>query len=506
MSEDLIYEASPWGARYHALTQREALGGGAAGPGKSLVLLMDPFTQIAVEDQRCGDPNYIPPGCDEPHPLRWGDSVGWAIHLRRTMPMLQDTLARAQRMFPKLEPRVDYNQATHTYTFPSGFKYQFGHCKDPGDWQQYFSNSYTWIGFDELTQFLEEQYIQIGGRLRTDDLVLRQLIRVRSMSNPVMDLTGMEGIAMRNPHWVRDLFVKPDPLGSRELVRKVKMSDGEIRDYSYIYLHATLKDNPNAQFRKDYEFQLRSRPIHIQRALIDGDWFVTANSFFADVWNWNIHTCKTFKIPEDWRCFRSMDWGYRAPGCIHWYALDPEGTLFVFYEFTFRGKTPKEVSARVKDIEEDFGLWKDGRSLVTGPADTQLWENRGDAGLSKAEEFAKHGIQWVPADKKSRARNAERMHQRLGDHSNYTTAPGIVFFRDRCPKVIETLPAVQTDPKNTNEPMDGGDDHWIDSAFYGVAFASRGARGIPKKKHRDELESETPKKRVATGRGWGYGM
>ena len=41
--------ASPWGNEFHSLAVDEALGGGSAGPGKSLALLMDPSPQMVVE-------------------------------------------------------------------------------------------------------------------------------------------------------------------------------------------------------------------------------------------------------------------------------------------------------------------------------------------------------------------------------------------------------------------------------------------------------------------------
>ena len=504
MSDEVIYEASPWGAKYHSLTHDEALGGGSAGPGKSLILLMDTLTRIRIEHARCEDPDYIPPGMTKPCPLEWGESRGWALHLRRVMPNLENTLVRAKRMFPKIDPGANWNENKATWTFSSGYKVQFGHCKDADDWQQYQSAEFDHIAYDELTQFNEEQYDQINTRLRTSDPVLALQLKIRSMSNPMMDTAGMVGVSVRNPHWVRDRFVKPCPEGGRTLTRTLTMMDGTKRKHRSIYLHALLKHNPDASFRAQYEFNLQSRPPHIRAALLFGDWFMTAGSFYGDVWNKTVHTCDSFKIPDDWPVCRSMDWGFRAPGCVHWGALDPDGILFVFREYTFKGKTSTEVARRIRSIEEDLGLWSGKRSLITGPADTQLWEARGDTGMGKAEEFAAEGVQWVRADKLSRQRNAERIYGRLADHDNYTKPPGLIIFRNRCPMLIQTLPSIQTDPDNENEPLDGGDDHWHDSLGYLCAYVSRGKKGISKKKLKDEWEEDAPK-RTGTGGRWGYG-
>jgi hypothetical protein len=167
--------------------------------------------------------------------------------------------------------------------------------------------------------------------------------------------------------------------------------------------------------------------------------------------------------------------------------------LFVWREYTFRGIDVVEVAKRIREIEEDEGLWEGRRSTITGVADTQLWEKRGESGKSKAEEMLEAGIPWVPADKKSRERNAERVYARLADHKDHTQQPGLVIFKRSCPMLIKTLPALQTDATNMETPSDGGDDHWHDSLAYGVAFASRGAKGIPKKKKADEWAEEKPK-------------
>lgn len=492
------YRPSKWGTEYHNLPYREALGAGAAGPGKSLVLLMDPLYQVTTEHERCSDPEHE-------HHIPFGASTGWAIHLRRTMPMLLQTIARSHLYFPRMDPGAKYNGDNHMWTFSSGYRYQFGHCKDPNDWEQYFSNEYTWIGFDELVQFEMEQYDQISGRVRSTDPVLRNMLRVRSMSNPLMKIERGSAITVKDPHWVRKRFVEPAPQGRVVLYETVTRKDGSTERLERIYLPATLYDNPDPEFVRQYESTLLAKPPHIRNAMLYGDWFVAPGSFYGDAWNKNAHTCRPFKIPADWPVFRSMDWGYKLPGCIHWLAMDPDGNLFVFREYTFQGKDVGQVAEEVKRIEKQLGLWRGGKSMVTGPADNQLWEERGDIGKSKAAEFEERGIRWVKADKKSRETNAQRLLSRMQDQRGGT--PGIVFFHI-CKEAIATLPAIATDPNYPERPADGGPDHWHDSICYACAFASRGARGIPNLAPPEEDYDDDPwGGEVATARRgrWGYG-
>lgn len=134
----------------------------------------------------------------------------------------------------------------------------------------------------------------------------------------------------------------------------------------------------------------------------------------------------------------------------------------------------------VQATEELLGFWDErGKcSRITGPADTQLWEQRGHSGKNMGETFAAKGVKWVPADKKSRQTNAQHLIKRLTDHEEETKTPGIVFFSS-CKWIIRVLPAIQTNPDNTEEPADGGEDHPYDSCVYGCAYASKGKVAIP---------------------------
>lgn len=501
MSEDVGYIASPWQQEFHALPTREALGGGAAGPGKTRALIMDPMQQIMVEHQRCDDPGH-------PHHQAWGMSKGWALHLRRTMPMLDQSIKWAKQIFTRTFPDVTWNENKTTFIFPSGYRYEFGHCKDLDSVETYIGGEYTHIGYDELIQFDQSQYDTINSRLRVDDPVLQHMLKIRAVTNPVLTRANMESVTIRNPYWVRDRFVKPAPEGRVVHYRKIIMSDGTEEEIDFMFLPALLKDNPSPAFRRQYEIQLRSLPKFQQHALLNGDWWVTADSYFGEVWNRHLHIVAPFKIPDTWKRFRSMDWGFKVPGCVHWYAMDDDGNLYVEKEYTFKGKTDVEVAKGIKAIEQDLGLWSGKRSQITGPADTQLWEKRGNSGKSMAEVMMQMGVPWVPADKLSRTRNAQRLAKRLADTGDGTKQPGIVFFggRSGCPMAIETIPAMQCDPGDSETPLDGGNDHWADSVFYGTAYASRGRAGIPSRRNQKDDEDDDlpplPDDRGRLGYGW----
>lgn len=501
MSE-YAYKPSEWGNIYHNVEVDELLGAGAAGPGKTEVLLNDANFQIFSEHERCEKRG------DHPFPLQWGQSVGWALHLRRTVPQLQQTIVRSHRIFPRIDPKAVWMASENTWRFASGYRYQFGHCKDPDDWENYYSNEYTWLGFDELVQFLEEQYDQIGTRLRTSDPVLMRMLKRRAMSNPIIKRMKNEQFMVRDPLWVRRRFVDPAPEGKTKLKRRIVLEDGSEVWRTRMYLPATLWDNPNKQFVKNYEITLQEQKPHIRQALLYGNWYSRADAFYGDVWDPSIHICSPFRIPDDWPRFRSMDWGYKTPGCIHWFAMDGDGNLYCYRELTFKEKTDVEVAKMVREIEFGMGLWHQKRSMLSGPADTQLWEEKGESGRTKAMAMAQNGVYWLKADKKSRQHNAEHLTSRLKDHNNKKTTPGLVIF-NTCRDLLRTLPMIGTMEGNTECPDDGGEDHWHDSLLYAVAYASRGRVGVPKNARRKEpweLEDDEDKVVKDKRRGQlGYG-
>lgn len=365
----------------------------------------------------------------------------------------------------------------------------------------------SWIGFDELVQFEEEQYDQICGRLRSSDPILGKMLKARSMSNPLMRREEGQTSIVKDPFWVRRRFVDPARDGKARLTRVLKRGDGSLEKYVLMYLPAKLSDNPDKDFVRSYEKTLLSKKAHIRRALLEGDWYVTAGAYFGEDWASNVHICRPFSIPRDWPQFRSMDWGYKNPGAIYWMALDPDDTLYVHRELTFQGRTATEMAKRIREVEEDLGLWQGRYSRITGPADTQLWEQRGETGLSKAAEMSAKGVTWTRADKKSREHNAQRLLGRLKSHENGTKTPGIVFFSN-CKMAIQTIPSMPTSVTNPEEPMDGGDDHWADAVMYGCAYASRGRAGVAMvPDDKEDWEEDVVKDRLS-GRAsrFGYGF
>ena len=463
MYDDTVYRPSEWGKRFHARTEDWVMGGGASGGGKSHALRADPLEQIWVEHQRMLG--------NHPHPFGKGESRGRALLLRRELGMLKDNIAAVRRICNSIDPGYRWSEADLTATLSSGYQYQLGHMKDFYDWEKYQGTQYTWLGIDELTQFDEEPVTAVGSWVRTTDPVLRHMLRKRAMTNPLMRRAKGDTFSVKDPHWVRRKFVDPSPEGN-VIITYRNRHKGKIFDETCVYLPATVEDNPDPIFRETQLANLAKLKPWMRKALLEGDWYFSPGSYFTE-WDRQRHVTKPYRIPPDWPVWRSMDWGYQTHGCIHWYTYHPDDIIFVIYELTFRKKSVPEVAALCRQIEEKFKFWPKGRharSKISGPADTQLWEQRGEMGLSKAEQFIMAGMNWFPADKSpgSRQSGAMRISERLAREPE----PGLIIF-DRCKDLIRTLPAIPTDPDDSECPEDGGEDHHFDSLRYGLTYGSR---------------------------------
>jgi len=502
MLDRSLYAPSPWAVRFHEAQADEILGGGSAGPGKSLTLLWDPIVnQAVVEHARCTGQfldrlsPFLADLCRK-HPIRPGQSEGHALSMRRTMPQLQETIDRSIRMFPLIDPGATYSKELHRWTFSSGFKYTFGHCRESNSHEDYLSKQYTGLWLDEAYQFLLKQYQELSARVRSADPVLRHQLRICLMSNP-------------SPGWLKETFVDPEPKGETLLTSKVTdPTTGEVFKRTRLFLPAKLDDNPDKAFVAQYKVNLLAKPAHMRARYLYGDWNSMEGGFFEDDYNPAVHVIEPFKVPREWPKFRMMDWGYKSQGVILWGALDPDENLYIFFEFNFRLMDASEVALRVVDIEKRFGFWNDRerRSRLVGVADTQLWEERGNSGQPMAADFAHKGVHWTPADKGpgSIARSAERICARLRDYDK-TSPPGLMVFNN-CRKTQEMLASIAVDENDSTVPDKKSPlKHWFDALGYGCARASRGRGSIPMETHVFDMADDDPEYRPAAASGFGYG-
>lgn len=454
-----MYTPSPVQQEFHGVHLRgvrEALVGGAAGPGKTEALIWDPLPIILAEHARWQANKQF-------------RSKATILHLRRTFPQAESNIRRIEDMLVMVHggdrKAVRYDGDSHTFTLPSGLKYQVGHMKDLDSWKNYHGSEYVAVYFDELTQFEEEQYFKVVARVRAAEPELAQWLRVRSATNP-------------EAGWVRDYFVEPAREGRKILERTVELSDGTSETYTRMFIPAKLRDHPDPVFRRRYEVDLRAtQPHHVAEAWIEGDWYITVGAYFSDSFIPKTHVVKAFKIPMSWPRFRSCDWGFKSKCPVLWCAISPQDTLVWYREVTFVEKDYVQICKAIKEIEIEEGIWdkRANRSMISGVLDTQAWEERGNIGPTMAVGMMNLGVPWKKATKGRRMAAHEIL--RLLRHRNKDGTAGIQWF-ENCRECIKTIPGLQADPQDPEVPQKGPTDHHYDAVSYG-AMARYTYRSLP---------------------------
>jgi hypothetical protein len=231
----------------------ELLFGGAAGPGKTEWLMRYGIDQM------------------ERYPGNRG------VIFRRVFPSLQRSVI--PRLQAILAGRAIWNENKHTFTFPNESILEVASLQYRHTVYDFQGAEYGWMGFEEITEFLESQYSYMLTRLRAPATADENAgIRPHACST-----TNPGGIGHK---WVKRRWVKPN---AEDLdVGSQRPSPGEIWKPRFnpevhtvdapplrrCYIPAVFTDNP-ALLRKDpgYLSRLRQQATRaMRRALEDGDW------------------------------------------------------------------------------------------------------------------------------------------------------------------------------------------------------------------------------------------
>jgi len=212
----------------------------------------------------------------------------------------------------------------------------------------------------------------------------------------------------------------------------------------------------------EYLAMLSSLPEVQRRRLLEGDWDVAEDTAFPE-FDHKVHTCEPFEIPNHWKRYRSCDYGYVAPSAVLWYAVAPNGTVFVYRELYQKSLDADALAEKIIELE-----WNDP-GILTGPLDTESWAERGQRGPSIAETMIQAGVRWTKTDKSkgSRVRGKIELHRRLKVNS-YTNEVGVKIFKN-CRNLIRIMPILPLDSSNA-EDVDTKfiEDHLYDSFRYGM--------------------------------------
>lgn len=427
----------------------ELFYGGAAGGGKSDFLLGDFLQDV---------PTY---------------ARAWqGVLFRRTYNELEDLLRRSREIYPA--SGAVWHEQAKTWTWPNGASLRMRYIERDNDATRYQGHQYTWIGWDELTQWPTDYgYRFLRARLRSAHDVPTK--RIRSAANP-----GGVG-----HHWVKAYFVSPAPGGYTPIVDPTTKA-------KRMFIPARLHDNL-ILLNADPTYRDRLRGLAsdaMVRAWLEGDWTVIEGAFF-DCWRYDLHVSEAFTVPRGWARFRSMDWGSAKPFSVGWWAIVPDD-----YSIERRnGDTkiiPRGALVRYREwygaAGIDSGLKMTAEQVAQGIVQRENVKGappevmrygvldpgcfKVDSGPSIAERINKillaarlrpfHAADNSRVPQRGSMGGWDQMRARLVGQNG---RPMIYCFAD-CAASIRTIPALQHDPARPEDVNTESEDHAADEWRY----------------------------------------
>jgi hypothetical protein len=180
------------------------------------------------------------------------------------------------------------------------------------DKYNYQGKEFNFIGFDELTQFTESQYLYLHSRVRSTDPTLRP--QVRATTNP-------GGIGH---YWVKSRFVDV----AAPLETYLDPVTGLSRRFvpGKVYDNPTLIDNDPLYIKR-----LEALPDVEKQRLLFGVWDIFEGQVFTEL-SQRVHGYEYFDPPPEWERIVAFDWGYSKPWAALYAAIDYDGVMWVYKE------------------------------------------------------------------------------------------------------------------------------------------------------------------------------
>ncbi len=424
-----------------ARAENEVLYGGAAGGGKSDALVAEALRQAHIGHYK-------------------------GLILRKTFPELEELIGKSRRIYPAAFPGARYNATSHIWRFPSGASIQFGSLQYLKDRIKYQGQAFDFIGFDELTHFLFDEYMFLVSRNRPNGPGTR--VYVRSSANP-------GGIGHS---WVKERFItaaKP----MQTIWEKVSWTDNYGKPHkswrSRAFIPSTVFDNQELlRNNPEYVATLASLPEADRKALLYGDWDTFSGQVFSEWRNdpehyadrIGTHVINPFKVPGAWTISCGFDWGYSKPFSVVWCATDHDRRMYVIRELYGCTGTPDtgvkwepaRVAREIREIEAQDPNLKGRRIVRIG--DPAIWSSDGTESIGALME--RERVYFEKGDN-SRIDGKMQMHHRLAFDEE--SIPMLYVFSN-CKNLIRTLPALVYDETHVEDVDTDGEDHGYDSLRY----------------------------------------
>tara|TARA_R100000656_G_scaffold92341_1_gene66988 strand:- start:381 stop:1811 length:1431 start_codon:yes stop_codon:yes gene_type:complete len=412
----------------------EVLYGGAAFGGKSLCLVIDALRQV-------DHPRYL------------------AMLFRRQYSELSELIEYAMQFYPAMGgvPR----ESGRDWTFPSGSKILFRQMEHAEDWRKYMGRNTTYLGFDELVSFTEDQYLglQIWNRAAAKGLKCY----LRSTTNPWPDVRG------DSLDWIIDRWDIPKYRPVNEAIYTsdfIETPKGEI-ELTKAFIPATYRDNEIGQDNNPhYIANLMRQPDEYKRkAFLDGIWGVSPGTFFS-TFDHQVHILDADEMErrmneEKVRQAAGMDYGSTSATCVIFGSQTLDGTIYIYDEYYM---PDKPIAFHAPQILKRIG--KDRINIICDPS----MEKRSSAYVEYTDktiidEFKKYGLRLTGGYNKQLDGYTAIKELLFFDTSLDKPLPGVYISR-KCKHLIHDMEMAQQDKDNPDLVEKDGQYHALAAFRY----------------------------------------
>lgn len=376
---------------------------------------------------------------------------------RRTLPEGQQTFIPRMRGIIT-EDIGHYYVDGMEWRLRNGSVIRIGYLRDDDDLQQYYSEDFDALWFDEAVQF-DPKHLEFLTTTR-----LRSAIGAPTF---VLYTTNPGGKAHS---FLKKRFIDPaEPYVIHHDVLEAYDDDTQrtfTKDVTRVYVPSHVTDNPFiTENDPGYIAQLANDPDEIRRRrLYLGDWGINSGSAFKK-FSRDTHVIPHEAIPQSWSQWGGLDFGYDPdPLVVLFVAQNPDTRqLVVFNEITLRSTGDQQVK---RIIREELGA-KPIRKIY---ADTSGRAKSSQTGKSSWDVFraTPNAIPIDPVQKGPGSRVEGWRIIRMLLEPMLDGDPGLVIM-DHCRFTITALEELQFDERRTDDVLPNKEwDHYGDALRYAL--------------------------------------
>jgi len=288
----------------------------------------------------------------------------------------------------------------------------------------------------------------------------------------------------------------------------------EANGFAYIFLPWSTDPRRDEEWyeatkRALGEAVLQEYPATVEEAFSAGEG--TAFPEFSR----DVHVIESFDPPDWWYRWRANDPGYTDPFCWYWFAVDGDGIVYVYREFT-RERSEKRLtySAQAKQVtamskmkdQNGKEVSEDIAFTVTG---RDAYNRHPETGKAIIDYYYEGGVSRCIQPPKDR--RTDRIHRKAVMHEyfepildeNTGQMTSKVRIMDNCTKLIESIPLLVVDDNDPEKVADSDYDHAYDAFGMGLqAWHSRGSKKKEEERkgiiaaHKDKLARRSDTKKL----------